>query len=140
MSEIMAWLEHDSLEILSLMAAMVLGLIHLSFDSFAFKAQVGNKYSVGARDEALQPTGLAGRFHRAHTNFRETFPYFAASVLVLEITGTAGVVSAFGCLLYLSGRILYLPLYALGVPWLRTFSWNIATFGVVLVGAQYFVR
>jgi uncharacterized MAPEG superfamily protein len=32
--------------------------------------------------------------------------------------------------------LLFLPLYALGNPWLRTFSWNLATLGLVTVGAQ----
>ena len=27
----------------------------------------------------------------------------------------------------------------MGVPWLRTFSWNVATLGLVLVGAQIVV-
>jgi len=41
-----------------------------------------------------------------------------------------------GLFIYIAGRALYLPLYALGVPWLRTFSWYIATLGVVLAGVQ----
>lgn len=52
-------------ELWVLMAAGVLGLVHLSAASFTFKAQVGNAYIVGARDENLQPTGVAGRLARA---------------------------------------------------------------------------
>jgi hypothetical protein len=42
--------------------------------------------------------------------------------------------------MYLGGRILSLPLYAAGVPKLRTFSWNLATPGLVLVGLPVIVR
>jgi uncharacterized MAPEG superfamily protein len=38
-----------------------------------------------------------------------------------------------GAELYLAGRILYLPLYAAGVPFLRTIAWAIATFGIGLL-------
>jgi uncharacterized MAPEG superfamily protein len=125
------------LEIYALMGAVLLGLVHLSAASFAFKAQVGNKYTVGARDEGLQPTGVTARLYRANANFLETFPYFAACVLVVHVTGEQGALSQTGSAMYLAGRILFLPLYAAGIPWIRTFSWNAATLGLVLVGAQY---
>ena len=116
--------------------AGLLGLVHLSVASFAFKAQVGNAYSVGARDENIQPTGIAARLQRAQWNFLETFPVFAALVLIAHVSGEAGYWSLLGGRIYLVGRILFLPLYALGIPWLRTFSWNIATIGLVMVGAE----
>jgi uncharacterized MAPEG superfamily protein len=126
-------------ELYALVAATVLGLVHLSAASFAFKAQVGNRYTVGARDEELRPTGVAGRLARAQANFMETYPFFAVLVLVVHVTGSAGMISFWGAVLYLVGRVLFLPLYAAGVPWIRTFSWNAATLGLVLVGAELFV-
>ncbi|HSG90547.1 MAG TPA: MAPEG family protein [Pseudomonadales bacterium] len=125
-----------SMELQVLLAAVLLGLVHLSAAAFAFKAQVGNAYTVGARDAQLQPTGMAARLHRAQTNFNETFPLFAACVLIVELTASHGDASRWGTLLYLGGRLLFLPLYAAGIPWLRTFSWNLATLGLVLTGAQ----
>ena len=123
-------------ELYALLMAVLLGLVHLSAASFSFKAQVGNRYTVGPRDEGLQPTGRAARLHRANLNFLETFPYFAVCVLVVRLLDASGILSQLGCALYLAGRIAFLPLYAAGVPWLRTFSWNIATLGLVLTGAQ----
>jgi len=115
---------------------MVLGIVHMSAASFTFKAQVGNRYTVGARDEGLQPTGVAARLDRAQRNFNETFPIFVAAVLMVEVLHKAGEFSYWGALIYLGGRMIFLPLYAAGVPWLRTFSWNAATLGLVLVMAQ----
>lgn len=125
-----------TIELYALMAAVVLGLVHITLASFAFKAQVGNRYTVGARDEGLLPTGIAARLYRANANFLETFPYFAVCVLVVHVVGASGLLSQIGCGLYLAGRILYLPLYAAGLPWVRSFSWNAATLGLVLVGVQ----
>lgn len=123
-------------ELWTLLAATLLGLVHLSAASFAFKGQVGNRYTVGARDEDLRPTGIAGRLHRAQANFMETYPMFAVLALLVEVVGSSGTLSRWGAAAYLAGRILYLPLYAAGVPWLRTFAWNVATLGLVLVGVQ----
>ncbi|MCE9650283.1 MAG: MAPEG family protein [Parvibaculum sp.] len=128
-----------SVELWCLFAAMVLCLVHMSAASFAFKAQVGNRYTVGARDQDRRPTGVAGRLDRAQRNFLETFPVFVAAVLMVEHLGKSGDFSVWGALIYMAGRILFLPLYAAGVPWLRTFSWNFATLGLVLVMAQIVV-
>lgn len=130
-----------SIESWTLFGAMVLGLVHLSAASFAFKAQVGNAYTVGARDQNLQPERVAARLDRAQRNFLETFAIFATAVLLLEQLGrTGGWLSVWGCLIYLGCRTLYLPLYALGVPWLRTFSWNAATAGLVMAMAAAVVN
>lgn len=123
-----------SIELWTLFGAMILGLVHLTAASFTFKAQVGNAYSVGARDADLRPTGVAARLDRAQRNFLETFAIFASAVLMLEALGrSGGWLSVSGALAYLAGRVAFLPLYAAGVPWLRTFSWNAATAGLVMV-------
>jgi uncharacterized MAPEG superfamily protein len=125
-----------SSEAWALFGAMVLGLVHITAASFSFKAQVGNAYSVGSRDEDLRPSGVAGRLDRAQRNFLETFAIFAAAVLLLMVLDReGGRLSQIGCALYLGGRVVFLPLYAAGTAWLRTFSWNIATLGLVLVMA-----
>ena len=87
----------------------------------------------------MQPAGIAGRLHRAQMNFLETFSIFATCVVVVHLSDTYGALSYWGSVLYLVGRILFLPLYAAGIPWLRTFSWNLATLGLVLVGTQVVV-
>lgn len=123
-------------ELWALVGAVLLGLVHVSAASFAFKAQVGNAYTVGARDDDVQPTGTAGRLHRAQRNFQETFPLFAALILVGAASDRTGAWSQWGAALYVAGRIAFLPLYGAGVPWLRTISWNLATLGLVLLGVQ----
>lgn len=129
-----------ALELWLLLTAVLLGLVHIGAASFSFKAQVGNAYTVGARDENIVRQGVAGRLARAQQNFQETFPLFAACVLIVCLTDTSGPLSYWGAILYLAGRIVYLPLYAAGIPWIRTFSWAIATSGIVLVGVQVVVK
>ncbi|MBA3548292.1 MAG: MAPEG family protein [Nannocystis sp.] len=125
-----------SIDLWMLFGAVILGLVHVGAASMSFKAQVGNRYTVGARDENLQPTHLAGRLERAQRNFGETFPLFAAVVLALQVTGKADTWTALGAELYLGGRIAYLPAYASGLPWIRTICWQVATIGLVIATVQ----
>ena len=125
-----------SIDLWMLFGAVILGLVHVGAASMAFKAQVGNAYTVGARDEGKQPERIAGRFERAQRNFGETFPLFVAVVLALHVTGKANGLSALGAELYLGGRIAYLPAYVSGLPWIRTIIWQIATIGLVLALVQ----
>ncbi|MFT7460287.1 MAG: putative MAPEG superfamily protein [Planctomycetota bacterium] len=125
-------------ELWILIAATFWGLVHLTFAALFFKAQVGNKYTMGSRDEQIQPAGIAARFYRAQWNFLETYPFFAVCVMIVFITNSAGSLSYWGAWLYLVGRVLFLPFYAADLPWLRSLAWNIATLGLVLVGSQVF--
>ena len=127
-------------EIASLLGAILLGLAHIGAASLAFKAQVGTRYTWGPRDEERSPTGIAARLRRAQRNFHETFALFAAAALVVIVTGLGGWASQLGCVLYLAGRIAYVPLYVLGLtPW-RSIAWAAATVGIVLVAVQPIMR
>ena len=126
-------------ELWILLAASLLGIVHLTASSFTFKAQVGNKYTAGPRDEHIERTHIAGRMQRAQQNFLETFPIFVACVLTVHVTNSYGSLSLWGSILYIVGRVIYIPLYASGIPWLRSISWNVATLGLVLVGVQVVV-
>jgi uncharacterized MAPEG superfamily protein len=121
-------------ELQMLIAAIVLGFVHLIAASHSASLQRGYQWTASARDEVLPPlTGVAGRLARASTNFAETFPYFAALVLAVEITGHRDAYSYWGAALYVGARVAYLPLYAFGVFLVRSLVWNVGTAGIVLL-------
>jgi uncharacterized MAPEG superfamily protein len=70
---------------------------------------------------------------RALRNFLETFPVFVAAVLLVHVLGRESTLSESGSGLYFSARLVYLPLYAAGVPLLRSLVWNAAFVGIVLL-------
>ncbi|MFN3627710.1 MAG: MAPEG family protein, partial [Parvibaculum sp.] len=57
---------------------------------------------------------------------------FAAVVLAVYATERSSQWSEIGAQVYFWGRLAYLPAYAAGLPWIRTFIWQIATIGIVL--------
>lgn len=128
-----------SIEMWMLFWSCVLGIVHLSASSFAYKGQEGNAYTVGPRDEHRPPTGLAGRFVRAQSNFNETFATFAALILMNHVLDQNGWWSAWGAQVYFWARVGYLPAYGMGLPWVRTFIWQVSMVGIIAVGAELFV-
>jgi len=123
-----------STEVSSLVAAAVLGLVHIVLAAQSASLQRGYRWTAGPRDEPIPPlVGIAGRLARANANFLETFPFFAAGVLAVLVTGTDSAWSKWGVILYLSGRVAYLPLYAFGVFLVRSLAWNVAIAGIVAI-------
>jgi uncharacterized MAPEG superfamily protein len=114
--------------------AVVLGLVHIALSSQAANLQRGFRWGASARDEPRPPlTGIPGRLERAQRNFLETFPLFAAAVLIAHLAGRSSWMTVWGAHLYLWGRVVYVFVYAAGVPYLRSLVWNVATLGIALL-------
>ena len=121
-------------ELTALAWGCILALVHI-FVAVRFKTrQYGTKWNVGARDEALPPPQpIVGRLARAQANFLETFPIFAAAALIVTVAGLADRWTALGAWLWLGARIVYLPLYAWGVPVVRTIAFLASVVAIALV-------
>jgi uncharacterized MAPEG superfamily protein len=121
-------------ELLILALGAVVLLVHV-FAAVRFKTrQYGTKWNVGARDEALPPLDpIAGRLARAQANFQETFPIAIIALLGVVIAGRTSQWTALGGWIWLGARIVYLPLYAAGVPTVRTLVWAISLAGLGMV-------
>ena len=77
---------------------------------------------------------------RAQANLFETLPIFAAAVIMAHVAGKdGGPLTLWGTHLYLFGRVLYLPLYAFGVAYVRSLVWGVSFVGLVMVIAALFV-
>ena len=112
----------------------VLALVHILATAQVRTRQYGTRWNMGARDEELPPPRpIVGRLDRAQANFFETFPLMIAAVLIVSAAGLNNANTALGAMLWLAARVVYLPLYALGVPYLRTLAWAVALAGIVMV-------
>ena len=119
----------------------VLGLVQIIAASHAASLQRGYRWTASPRDEPTPPLrGVAGRLDRALRNYLETFPLFAAVVLVAHVSETHNALTEWGSRLYLWGRVAYAPLYAAGVPLVRSLAWNVATVGIVLFAIALLLR
>jgi uncharacterized MAPEG superfamily protein len=121
-------------ELLMLALSVVLGLVHIIVCACAITRQYGIKWNLGARDAPMPPLGVvAGRLQRASHNFLETFPLFAVAVLIADATNRHTWLSLWGSQIYFYARVVYLPIYASGLPVVRTVVWSVAAVGIVMV-------
>ena len=123
-----------STELTVLAWGCVLALAQI-FIAVRFKTrQYGVKWNMGARDEALPPPEpIVGRLARAQANFFETFPVAAAAILIVELADRTNEVTAAGALLWLAMRVIYLPIYAAGIPKVRTIVFLVSVVGIALI-------
>ena len=121
-------------ELQMLALSVVLGLAYIVLSASLATSQRSLTWNAGPRDDALPPLiGVAGRLDRALRNFLETFPLFAAAVLIAHVANRHSAMTIWGTQLYFWGRLIYLPLYAFGIPFVRTLAWFVATLGIVLI-------
>lgn len=113
---------------------ILLGVGQLFLAAALMTRQRGLKWNAGARDGEPPPlTGAAARADRAFRNFLETFPFFAAAAVAVVATGSGDAGTAFGAQLWFWARVLYLPLYLAGIPYVRSLAWGAALVGMLRV-------
>jgi uncharacterized MAPEG superfamily protein len=123
-------------ELTMLSLSVALGLVQIILAAHAASLQVGYRWTATAREARRPLVGVAGRLERAARNFGETFPFFAAVVVVAHLTNRHTRGTEVGTWMYFTARLAYVPLYALAVPLVRSLVWNVATVGIVLVLAS----
>lgn len=121
-------------ELCMLLWSVVLGLVQIALAATCSVGQRGLGWAAGARDAVKPPLGgIGGRLDRARANFLETFPLFAAAVLAAHLLQRHDALTVLGAQLYFWARVAYLPVYAAGIPYLRTAIWAVSVAGIVLV-------
>jgi len=128
-----------STELIVLLAGTALGLVHIGLQSMAMTKVRGVEFNMSPRDDQQPLPGIAGRLERASNNFKETFPYFAVVVFVGALTSTFSSVTAAAAVAWLVARIIYLPLYAFGIPGLRSIVWIISLVSIIVFGGALLV-
>src|SRR5258706_639397 len=121
-------------ELRMLWASVVLGVVQLFIVTLFSVGARGMPWALGPRDVPGAPMGeLGNRLERAYRNFLETFPLYAAVVLLASALDRHDSLTNWGAQLYFYGRVLYVPLYAFGIPAVRRLAYAIAMSGIVLV-------
>lgn len=90
----------------------------------------GLQAATGNREDLPEPTGLAGRAERTARNTLENFVLFAAIALSAHAAGLSSPRIESGATLFFWARVVYVPVYYLGVEYLRTGVWLVSIVGL----------
>ena len=119
-----------SFELTMLAWTLVLALVQVLLPAVVRNREVGLRYQAGPRDAATPPPG---RLMRAQSNLFETLPIFAIAVLIVHVTGRENALTHYGALAYFVARLVYVPLYVSGVPFVRSLVWLVSVVGIVQI-------
>jgi len=112
---------------------LVLALAQIFLTSSLRTQETGVGYNASARDAAspIPPRMITSRMQRAQNNLFEMLPLFIAAVLIVHGAKLESDKTYLGCMLYFWGRVVYVPLYALGIKYVRTLAWGVSFVGLI---------
>src|SRR3979411_35086 len=122
----------------AVIASGILTLLMLLVGSaFCAKAWTppGAQIAFGNREDVPLALGPAGRADRAAKNMLEGMVLLVAAVLAAQIAGKAPE-AALGATVFFWARLVYWPVYAAGIIYLRTAVWFVSIIGIGIIVAE----
>lgn len=124
-------------ETLIILLTFVLALVNYLMPAYFALTNAGVLSLAGPRDGVgVGDTLVAQRAERANNNFKETLPWAIGLLILVQVTGDANGTTALGGWIYLICRIAYIPLYLMGIPYLRSIVWTISIVGLIMIALQ----
>lgn len=113
----------------------ILILVQIVAQTLVLVRDVGLMGAFSCRDDHHKPASvLGGRLTRALHNILETYPIFIALALVANAVGKqADATVLLGAQMWFWARIVYIPLYAAGIPVVRTATWAVSIVGLAMI-------
>ena len=116
-----------STELHALAWTVVLAIVQLFLPAGFRNRETGLAYNAGPRDGGAPPPGkVTARLQRAQINLYESLPLFIGLVLITHVIGRESAATAYAAWSFLVLRLIYVPLYGFGVPYLRSLVWALS--------------
>lgn len=122
-----------SIELTLLVWSSALFALYLGAQSTLYRVQHGIRFANSPRDDEPPPNVLTARSDRALRNFLETYGVFIALAVATELAGRSDALTQWGAHIWFWSRIVYLPLYLVGVQDIRSLVWFISAIGLALM-------
>jgi uncharacterized MAPEG superfamily protein len=122
-----------SFELTLVVWSALLFALYIGVQSTLYRMQHGVKFANTARDNEAPPNPMNARAEKALRNFLETYGLFVALALAAAVAGKSNGLTQWGAGLYYGARIVYLPLYLIGIPQLRSLAWVVSLIGLILL-------
>lgn len=106
---------------------------YVGVQAILYRMQHGIWFAGSARDHETPPDVLNARAQKALRNLIETYGVFVALAVATELSGRSDGFTQWGAQLYFWARWAYLPLYIVGVQYVRSLAWCVAAAGLMLM-------
>ncbi|MEX0959964.1 MAG: MAPEG family protein [Burkholderiales bacterium] len=93
----------------------------------------GLMLAFGNRDNLPPETPVAGRAERAARNTVDNLLLFTALALTAHAIGADGSQVETGAQVFFWARVAYVPVYLIGIPYLRTAVWTVGIVGLAMI-------
>ena len=113
--------------------SVVLLLVHVVVQTLSLVKDGGLTYAMSNRDGEVAISLLTDRLTRGLRNFAETYGAFVGLALALAVTDKTGGLGTAGALVWFWARVVYVPIFAAGIPVLRTGVWTVSVIGLVMM-------
>jgi uncharacterized MAPEG superfamily protein len=112
--------------------AIALGFLYVFVAAGMTTFERGLRWNAGNRDGDSKPLSKpTERARRASLNFLESFPFYAAATLAVVLAGHDTPDTALGAKLYFWARVVYLPIYIVGITYVRTLVYAVSLWGIL---------
>jgi uncharacterized MAPEG superfamily protein len=113
---------------------LVLAFVYVMAPTLFRNQETGLAYNAGNRDGDAPPMRpVTSRLMRAKNNLYESLPLFIGAVLIAQAANIHSAATVWGCWLFFGARLLYLPIYGVGIPYVRTLVWGVGTVGIGMI-------
>jgi len=96
----------------------------------------GLLFGMGNRDDFPETLPWAGRADRAAKNMMESMLLFGALVVAAQGMDVSNDATTLGATLFFWARVVYFPIYVMGVTWVRTGVWAVGLVGLVIIALE----
>ena len=96
----------------------------------------GMKIAFGNRDNVSNISPLSFRADQTAQNTLEGFILFTALAITAHIAGVSTAQSQLGANLFFWARIAYIPVYLIGIVYLRTAIWMVSIVGLGMIATS----
>ena len=91
--------------------------------------------AFGNRDHLADPGGFAGRAERTARNSFDNLVFFAILGLAATASNRTGSQVVLGAQVFFWARMVYIPVYYIGIPYVRTATWAVSIVGLAMMAA-----
>ncbi|MFQ6552663.1 MAPEG family protein [Aestuariibius insulae] len=112
-----------TIELLSVFVTGAMLWLSIVIQQLHLDKAAGTKFALSNRDAPPDLPPAQARMLRAVRNQSDVAAVWIALVVVQQISGAGGALTYWAAVAMIASRLLYFPLYALGITPFRSFAW-----------------